>query len=128
MGSSAVVTEPLALERYRPHIEAALAYADATHDYADVAQMISAGHLQFWPGPDSVIVSELIDYPGKSVLNIFLAGGHLDELNAMLPTVLAWGKSKGCTAASFLGRRGWARTFVTRQGWKQTHVLFSVDL
>ena len=120
--------EAVALARYKPQIEAALAYADATHGYADVAEMIAAGRAQFWPGPASVLVTEIIEYPQRNVLHVFLAAGNQPELNAMLPLVLDWGRSKGCTAASFLGRKGWARTFVTHQGWQQTLVLYVKDL
>ena len=107
----------LDVSRYRPQIEAALVYADATHAYDDVARMIAAGELQLWPGPASCIVTEVIRFPRKTVLNFFLAGGTLRELEAMAPLVCAWGKTQGCDAATFTGRKGWARTFLTRQGW-----------
>lgn len=107
----------LAMQPYRTQIEAALSYADATHCYEDVAEMVAAGHAQFWPGPASCIVTELVSFPRKRVLNVFLAGGTLPELEAMIPIVLDWAKDQGCVAASFTGRRGWARTFVERMGW-----------
>lgn len=118
-----IANETLALSRYRPQIEAALSYADATHTYEDVAEMVAAGALQFWPGPASCIVTELISFPRKRVLNVFLAGGNLPELEAMIPFVLAWGKDQGCDAASFTGRRGWERSFVTRMGWTPSRLV-----
>ena len=119
----------LALSDYRPQIEAALSYADATHTWEDVAEMVAAGELQFWPGPASVIVTEIVSFPRKRVLHVFLAGGTLPELEAMIPHVLAWGAEQGCVAASFTGRRGWARTFVERMGWRQSPMLtFVKDL
>lgn len=123
-----MIAEPIALERYRPHIEAALSYAGETHRYEDVAAMIDAGSAQFWPGPSSVIVTEIVEYPRKIVLNIFLAGGNLTELQAMLPLVLDWAREKGCTSAVFTGRRGWARTFIKSQGWTEELVMFAKDL
>lgn len=128
---SAVLAEsghPVALAPYRGHIEAALSYADESHRYEDVAAMIAAGEAQFWPGPASVVVTEVIDFPRRRVLNVFLAGGSLLELDAMLPLILDWGRTQGCTAATFTGRRGWARTFLTKQGWQQTLVMFAKDL
>lgn len=109
----------LALPAYRGHIEDALVYADATHTYDDVVSMVAAGRAQFWPGPASCIVTEIIDYPRKRVLNLFLAGGTLAELEAMLPFVLDWGRSQGCQSAAFIGRRGWLRSFATTAGFRE---------
>lgn len=107
----------VALERFRPHIEAALSYAGESHRYEDVAEMVSAGRAMFWPGPDSVIITETIEHPRSRVLHFFLAGGRLPELRAMTPLILDWGRSQGCTHASLLGRRGWQRSFLAHQGW-----------
>lgn len=111
---------------YRSQIEAALVYADATHTYDDVARLIAAGELQAWPGPASVIVTELVEYPRKTVLNFFLAGGNLPELRAMAPIICEWGKAHGASHATFTGRRGWERTFVTaEQGWDASLTFYS---
>lgn len=85
--------------------------------------MVAAGHAQFWPGPASVIITEIVDYPRKRVCHFFLAAGNLSELEAMTPIVLDWAKAKGCVAASFIGRRGWLRTFVSRLGWQESPVV-----
>jgi hypothetical protein len=88
-----------------------------------VVELVAAGRLQFWPGERSCIVTELIEYPKYTQLHFFLAGGRLEELMAMVPLVEEWGKSRGCTRASLIGRRGWERTFLVRSGWKQDLVL-----
>lgn len=76
-----------------------------------------------------MIVSELIDYPRTRVLNVFLAGGDMAELRAMLPSVLEYGKAHACHYATLLGRRGWGRTFLTQtDGWTEKAVLLSKDL
>lgn len=127
--SPALREEVFALARYRRHIEAALAYAGHTHLYADVAELIAAGHVQCWPGPASVVITELCSYPRRRTLNIWLAGGNLREIEAMEPVILAWGRAQGCDSATFTGRRGWARTFLTRKaGWSETLTMFAKDL
>lgn len=110
----------IALSAYRPQIEAALAYADATHTYDDVAAMVDAGTARFWPGPSSVIITETVDFPRKRLLHVFLAGGSLAELETLIPIVLDWGKAQGCTHSTFVGRRGWTRTFVTQIGYRDS--------
>lgn len=111
------------LAPFRSQIEAALSYAGHTHQYEDVAAMVAAGSAQAFPGPASVIITETIDFPRQRVLNVFLAGGSLPELRAMLPLVLDWGRSIGCTAARFGGRRGWLRTFAVDAGFRDTGLI-----
>lgn len=105
------------LQRFRPHIEAALAYSDATHGWEDVAEMVAAGNAVFWPGPDSVIITETILDPRQKSLHFFLAAGRMSELEIMTPHILAWGKAQGCTKATLAGRKGWQRSFLSRTGW-----------
>lgn len=113
---------------HRAGIEAALGYAGGTHTFTDVVQMVSNGEAQFWPAPTSCMVTELVTYPQRTSLHVFLAAGHLDELRIMLPAVLRWAADQGCTSATFTGRKGWERTFIRAQGWEPSLVLFSKDL
>jgi hypothetical protein len=113
----------------RPHIEAALSYGGGTHTFEDVAAMIDQGEAIFWPGPNSVIVTQIIEHPRSRTLHFFLAGGNLAELERMVPGILSWAKTeRGCTAASMTGRKGWERTFLTRGGWKSNLVVMTKEL
>lgn len=102
---------------YRTHIAAALVHAGDTHSVDDVAAMIAAGHAQFWPGPASCVVTQVIVDPKITSLHFFLAAGVLRELRAMTPHILDWGRMQGCTKATLCGRKGWARSFLTARGW-----------
>lgn len=116
------------LQSYRAQIEAALVYSGHSHTFADVAQMIADGKAQFWGGPTSVIVTEIVLEPQQKVLHFFLAGGSLVELEEMTPIILKWAREKGCTRASLIGRKGWDRTFLKRQGWTNGLVVLEKDL
>lgn len=117
------------LEAHRAQIEGALAHAGGTHTFEDILAGVAAGSLQYWPGVRSAIITEIIEYPRARALHFFLAGGDIDELEAMYPMVEEWGRTQGCTVASMAGRPGWSRSFLTRkEGWTQTAVLFSKDL
>jgi hypothetical protein len=105
------------ISAYRHYIEAALEYADGSHTFDDIVDAVSAGKMQFWPGPASAVITEVLESPRQRSLNFFLAGGNLAELEAMTPTILEWGRRQGCTKAIFAGRPGWERTFLTRTGW-----------
>lgn len=122
---SLIVTDPYAR---RKQIEAALAFSGGTHSMDDVADAVEAGRMQFWAGPNSAIVTEILTTPQKKMLNFFLAGGDLSELEAMYPEVERWGAKQGCTAAVFTGRKGWERTFLARKGWTPRLVVFEKEL
>ena len=114
--------------QFKPYVDAALVYAGGTHEFSDVEAMVEAGTAQFWPGVHSCIVTQIDYQPRRRVLNIFLAGGNLAEIEAMTPLVLRYGYDQGCTAATFTGRKGWERTFLGRTGWSMEMVMFAKAL
>lgn len=108
---------PVTLEDYRKQIDAALGYAGGTHTFEDVAALVKSGEVQAWYAPQSVLITELVEYPRLKMCNVFLAGGDLKEIEAMTPDVERWAIAQGCTRAQLIGRRGWSKTFLTRTGW-----------
>lgn len=112
----------------RKQIEDALDYAGGTYTFEDVRLEVADAKRQFWPGPNSAIVTGIIDYPRRRVLEFFLAGGDMKELEAMVPGICEWGRAQGCVSASFAGRKGWARTFLTKSGWLPSLVVFEKSL
>lgn len=107
------------LERCRPWIEAALEYSGGTHAWDDIVAGIRSGHMQLWPGPRGCLVTEIVAYPRKRVLNVFLGGGQLEQLVEMAADVEAWALAQGCDGATIAGRPGWQRVF---KGWRPLHV------
>lgn len=97
------------LERLAHHIEAALAYSGDTHSLVDVVDAIKDGSAQFFPLENSVIVTEVVDYPQKAVCRIWLAGGEMDELIEAEKSIVDWAKSHGCSGMEIIGRKGWER-------------------
>ena len=64
----------------------------------------------------------------KKTLHFFLAAGVMEELEAMLPSILEWGESVGCDRAVLVGRKGWERSFLKQEGWKSTHTVMMREL
>jgi hypothetical protein len=122
----------LDFERLTPHITAALAYTGTppTHRLEDVRRGLADGHYQLWPSHRSVLITSLHRYPsGVVVCNVFLAGGHLEEIRVLLPILESWAKSQGCARMTCTGRIGWARTFVTsEEGWIPALTFYSKEL
>jgi len=115
-------------ERLAPQLERALKGARG-YTLDDVREGISNGQMQLWPGLDSAIISQIIERPQGRELLFFLAAGNMEEMKRLYPIVMDWGRSKGCTYASMIGRKGWERSFLTREeGWKATHVVFEREI
>lgn len=113
---------------YEKQITNALEYAAHTYSFDDVCHSVSEGRLQFWPGPNSAIITEILEYPQYRALNYFLAGGVLPELQAMLPGVEEWARLQGCKRAILAGRKGWERTFLVEKGYVPELVVFGKTL
>lgn len=97
------------IDANRHHIEAALEYSGGTHSFDDVKAAIIAGKMQLWYGPDGCAVTEIIQYPAKRVLHVFLASGTMEQILDMLDSALAWGMAQGCVSMTISGRKGWER-------------------
>jgi hypothetical protein len=100
-----------------------LEYSGGTHTFSDVVNGLNKGVLQLWPTPRGCIVTEIVVYPKKKVLNVFLGGGELDQILDMHKDVMDWAKVQGCTALSMSGRSGWKKP-LKEHGWKTQHVSY----
>lgn len=110
-------------------IEKALAYTNGTHTMQDIWDCIKEGKLQFWYGAESIVLTEILQTPQRSILHFFLIGGSLSELQRMYPDIIEWGKRQGCTRASGTGRAGWQRiAFLQEDDWTPTGVVFEKEL
>ena len=116
-----------ALEKCRTWVEDALSYCDGTHAWEDIENGIHTGAMQLWPAPKGCIVTEIVVYPRKKIINIFLAGGELDQILDMNDDVRAWAKAHGCTGATMTGRVGWKKP-LKPLGWKVLHTQFAKDI
>jgi hypothetical protein len=114
------------------YIRAALAYTGdpPTHTLDHLLDAIADEHMQFWPAQQSFVITELLKSPtGIGIVNLFLAGGNLAELQTLLPIIEAWAVSQGCQRAMCIGRKGWERTFVTKiAGWSPTMSVYEKEL
>jgi hypothetical protein len=117
------------LELYRAQIEGALRYSGGTHTFEDVQESVQAGAMQVFARPRSIIITEIVVFPQRKVLNMFLGGGEMEEIEDMFPEIEAWAASMGCAAVTATGRHGWARSFMTRKrGYESVATVYSKEL
>lgn len=115
------------LERCRPWIEAALRRSGGTHEYSDVFDAVLAGTMQLWPAPRGCAITEIVVYPRKTLLNVFLAAGELDQVTDGIEAVAAWAREQGCDGMIMSGRRGWERVLGNR-GWSRLHSVMTREV
>lgn len=113
------------LLRCRKWIEAALEYSSGTHEFVDVVDGVLTGKMQLWPGERGCLVTEIVSYPRKKVLHIFLAGGKLDQLLDMYDAVSAFGQMNGCDRMTLAGRPGWRKVLPE---WSRDFTVLGIDL
>jgi hypothetical protein len=96
----------------------ALDVAGKTHGPEDVARAVADGRMQAWTAGDSLVITEVLNFPQARALNVFLAVGNLDEVMSLQPAIEAFGREHGCSVMRMEGRKGWARV-LPDHGWKQ---------
>lgn len=110
--------------RCRQYLEDALELAGGTHAIEDIIVGVQLGAYHFWPGRQAAAITEVHAFPRARVLNVFLAGGDLDEIMDMEPLFASWGAYLGCSHVSLTGRPGWERVLKGR-GWHRAGVVLS---
>lgn len=106
--------------RCREWIESALEYNGGTHDFIHIVDGVIGGNFQFWSNDRCAVITEVIDYPNKRVLHVFLAGGSLDGIRDLEDSAIEWSKSIGCSAFTLAGRKGWEKA-LKNDGWKNLY-------
>jgi hypothetical protein len=105
----------------------ALAHAGSTHTVQDVIALARQGRAQFWQEGNTLVVTEVIDYPQRRVVRLWLAAGDLRDAEATLPRIEAWAKERGATMVEAVGRAGW-RNSARERGFTATAVVYRKEL
>jgi hypothetical protein len=115
------------LKRCLPWIEAALEYSGGTHTPSDIAVGVLNGTMQLWPAERACAVTEIVVYPNKKVLHVFLAAGEMDQIVDMQKSAEAWGKAQDCTAMTIAGRKGWSKV-LKDHGYEEKFVTLAKEI
>ena len=108
--------------RAEPLINRALAKGSGTHDYESVAEDVLKGLSQLWVKNDSCMVTQIIDFPKKRRLHIFLGAGELQDIVNMIEEELVpFAKANDCKEMSLVGRKGWKKV-LSNTGWSEDYV------
>ena len=88
----------------------------------DLENGIENGQFQLWPASESIMITEVVTYPQKRIMNLLFCGGDVEELLAMLPEFERFATYFGCSRLYGGGRKGWQR-FLKRHGFVEEHMI-----
>lgn len=104
------------LRRWKTTIEECLTYAQHSHTFDDVCQMVLMGRLQFYSFPKAFAIMEYKEFPRQKAYHCFLAGGELESVLDCQDYIINIAKSISCNVVTLSGRKGWERAF-KQSGW-----------
>jgi len=114
------------LIRCKDWIEDALEYSGGTHIFEDIVEAVLAGRMQLWSGERGCAVTEIISYPRKKVIHVFLAAGEMEQIIDFEESALEFGRINGCQTMTLAGRKGWTK-ILDKRGWKESFVVMSKE-
>ena len=114
------------LIRCKGWIEDALDVGGKTHSFKDIVDGVLCGTMQLWEGEKGCAITEIVVYPNKKVLHVFLAGGELEQITDMEGDAVKWAKAQGCEGMSLSGRFGWKK-ILNEYGWKPQQLVLTKE-
>jgi hypothetical protein len=119
------MTYPAQLDAFGPAIARVLERWPE-QSVADVLDAVAAGTAQLFPvEPDGVIVTRLVQEPGRLVCLVWLASGDLEPLLERYVDIEAWAAREGAVAMRIQGRAGWLRVL---PGFRHAGVIMEKEL
>lgn len=119
--------QPIDDAEMQRQLERALRSGGETHSLGDVGLQIHDGRAQWWCNGHAAIVTQVFEFPRRSVLNYWLVAGELNAALSMQPDIDAWALGRGCNAATATGRRGWLNE-LKPWGWKAHAIEYAKPL
>jgi len=108
-----------------PLVESCLKYQEE-YCIMDVKEGIATGKLMLWPhlkSQQSVIVSELIQFPQYRAMNLLFVAGNMSDCEEILEAVTAFARIAECKKLFGGGRKGWQRYATQKHGFKKEHII-----
>ena len=109
-------------EHAKPLLEPAL---DGTYTIDDVKREIDANRAELWWLGSAAVVTQIMQYPAKRCLRVWLAGGDLDTIKRAAPALDDIARELGCSRIEIEGRKGWERAL---DGYDTQRLVLSKDV
>jgi hypothetical protein len=93
-----------------------------------ILQAVEEGRMQSWTKNETLGVTELVDHQGGRVLNVVLAVGRLEDVVALKPDIIEFGRQHGAKRIRLEGRRGWDAVLPALGFTKVPNVIYEMEL
>ena len=99
-----------------------------THSWEDIKNGILKKRYHLLALKNTALVCEFLEYPRLKSLNIFLAGGSLEEIKTIFPHIKEWAKDCGAERIEMRGRLGFLKAFKNDIDSDNIHIQLTKDL
>lgn len=96
------------------------------YEWEDILEAMANGSMQSFSDGQSFVLTRIVDYPRKRVLEILLLVGTVEEIHATEPRVIQFAQDHGCEAIIGYGRLGWEG--VMPDGWRKVFSFYIKEL
>jgi len=105
-------------------IEKALEYANKSHSFDDIVDMVVTGAVHYYALENSFVIMEVHNFPNHSNYHTFLAGGDMTEILDVNDWMLDNARALGCKYVTVTGRKGWERQ-LKKYGWDYRYTVMA---
>lgn len=117
----------LSTDELKRRFERAVRQLGGAYDVEDIINRVNDGTMQSWQSGQSVVVTEVLSFPRKKIVNVVLVAGNIEEIMALQDEVAAWAKEIGCSKMITSGRRGLS-TVLPKYGWSNGRCIYELNL
>jgi hypothetical protein len=94
-----------------------------THTLEDLLDEIKAGKKQSFVKGNTWAITQVLDFPRKRVLELFMVVGEAKDLPELQTEIVEYGKHIGADFVRTQGRLGWKK-LAKELGWKPVMTLY----
>lgn len=105
-------------------LEKGLKMGGDTHTLEDILDEIKSGHKQSFASGNTWAITQVLDFPRRRVLELFLVVGHGKDLSVLEEQITEYARSIGADFIRTSGRPGW-KTHAKKMGWELSHVVYT---
>lgn len=95
--------------KVREFLLEAIERLDGTHTEEDIIAMLLAGRAGLWVNGAGAAITEIVQNGRIKEVNVLLAGGKMDDIVAMKPSLERHAQEMNCDRIVIRGRKGWER-------------------
>lgn len=115
----------LVVGQWRKQLENALERVGAAKEYHFdwILGEVEARRMQVWQDENSLVITRVIGYPKRKILEIFVTVSTDLDISKM-DVLKRYAAYMECTAIKFYGRKGWARRFPEAE----TSMMYTIEV